>query len=144
MSNSIFTREQIEVLKQNPHIKKVSEKSITYTDSFKDIFLMENELGKSSRQVFKECGFDENIITVGRINECGKRWRKLRKENKKTGLSDTRGRPLERILNEEEKIERLKTKIAYLEAENQFLKELERIKRRSLKRTKSQQQKNSD
>jgi len=91
---------------------------------------MENELGKSSRQIFKECGFDENMITVRRIHECGKRWWNLRKENKKIGLYDTRGRPLERNLNEDETSD-------YLEAENHFLKELEKIERRSLKRTKS-------
>ena len=143
MSKNHFTKEQIDILMQNQYIKKVTEKSITYTDSFKEIFIRENESGKVPRQIFKEYGFDETIITKERIENCGKRWRKLKKEDKETGLSDTRGRPLERELSEEENIERLKTKIAYLTAENQFLKELNRIERGSVRRTNSQQKKNS-
>lgn len=74
---------------------------------------MENKLGKSSRQIFRECGFDEKIVTVRRILECGKRWRRLQKVNITTVLSDTRGGRLNRDLSEEEQIERLKTKITY-------------------------------
>ncbi len=34
-----FTKEQQEELRKNPYIKKVSDKSITYTTEFRRIFL---------------------------------------------------------------------------------------------------------
>ena len=39
MSNKILTKKEIEILSKNPYVKSVSEKSITYTDEFKNIFI---------------------------------------------------------------------------------------------------------
>lgn len=49
-----FTDEQVEKLRQNPNIKKVSRKAITYTKAFKEHFIIENEKGKLAKQIFKE------------------------------------------------------------------------------------------
>ncbi len=38
MSKITFSKETIELLKQNPYVAKVSEKSITYSDEFKRLF----------------------------------------------------------------------------------------------------------
>jgi transposase len=40
----------------NPYVKSVSSKGITYTDEFKRIFIAENENGKLPRQFFEENG----------------------------------------------------------------------------------------
>ena len=41
MSKITFSEEQIEILKRKPNVKRVSEKSITYADDFKRIFIEE-------------------------------------------------------------------------------------------------------
>lgn len=46
MSKKIFTDEEINILSQNKYIKKVSTKGITYSDEFKELFIVENQNGK--------------------------------------------------------------------------------------------------
>lgn len=41
MSKITFSKETIESLKQNPYVVKVSEKSTTYSDEFKRLFIEE-------------------------------------------------------------------------------------------------------
>lgn len=48
MSKLIFTSEQIRVLRRNPYVKNVSEKSITYSDEFKRHFVSESLDSKTS------------------------------------------------------------------------------------------------
>ncbi len=46
MSKIIFTRENIEILQNNPNVLKVSEKTITYSDEFKRVFIEDYLKGK--------------------------------------------------------------------------------------------------
>ena len=50
MSKKLFTEREIEILSNNPYVKSVSEKGITYTDEFKRIFIEENGKGKLPRE----------------------------------------------------------------------------------------------
>lgn len=107
MSNKIFTQDEIEILSSNKYVKHVSAKGITYTDEFKRIFIAENEKGKIPTVIFKECGFDIDILGLDRVKSSGKRWRAAYREDGILGLQDTRvensGRPREKNLTLEEK-----------------------------------------
>lgn len=39
MSIKKFSVQEIEILKKNQYVKNVSDKSITYTDEFKEVFM---------------------------------------------------------------------------------------------------------
>ena len=97
MSNRIFTQKEIDTLSQNQYVKNVSAKGITYTDEFKRIFIVENELGKFPRDIFENHGFDINIVGIKRAKSSGNRWRNAYKKDGICGLNDTRkdhaGRP---------------------------------------------------
>jgi len=138
MSNIIFNEEEIKVLSQNKYVKKVSSKSITYTDEFKRIFICEYEKEKPSREIFETYGFDVNVLGIERVKSAGKRWRKAYRNNGVLGLKDTRkensGRLREKELSLEEKYERLKAQNNLLKAENELLKKLDMIERRSIKK----------
>jgi transposase len=129
MSKKIFTEKEIKLLSDNPYVKSVSSKGITYADEFKRIFIAENEKGKLPRQIFEESGFDIDIIGLERIQSSGKRWRKQYRENGVYGLKDTRkessGRPLGRELSLEEKFKRLEAQNNLLKAENELLKKID-------------------
>jgi hypothetical protein len=45
-AKKLFTEKEIEILSNNPYVKSVSTKGVTYTDEFKRIFITENENGK--------------------------------------------------------------------------------------------------
>ena len=97
MSKKYFTEKEIEILSNNPYVKSVSSKGITYTDEFKRIFIAENENGKFPRQIFEENGFDIEVIGIVRVQRAASRWRTAYNKSGVLGLSDTRkgnsGRP---------------------------------------------------
>lgn len=132
MSNIVFTDIEVKKLQKNKYVKSVSNKSITYTNEFKEKVVFETEnYKKFPRQVFEECGFDVDIIGMKRIEDSAYRWRQ---QYKKIGeLKDTRkiksGRPLKRELSDTEKLQRAEAKIKLLEAENELLKKNDMIQR---------------
>ena len=140
-----FTDEQVETLRQNPNIKQVSRKAITYTKAFKEHFITENDKGKLSKQIFIEAGFDVEVIGMSRIQSSGKRWRK--QNQRLEGLKDTRnggsGRPRTKHLTKDEMIERQKAEIEYLKQERTFLLELKRLERLAIKKEKLSHKKNT-
>lgn len=129
MSKKIFTEKEIKQLSNNPYVKSVSSKGITYTDEFKRIFVVETEKGKVRRKVFEECGFDVDIIGLQRVKSSADRWLKAYRENGVNGLRDTRignsGRSSERELTLEEKYARLEVQNNLLKAENELLKKIQ-------------------
>lgn len=136
MSNKLFAKEEIKILSKNKYVKNISQKSITYTDEFKGVFIVENEKGKFPREIFEELGFDINILGIERVRSCGKRWRAAYKKDGACGLTDTRklnsGRPREKELSLEEKYARLEAQNILLKAENELLKKIDILERRLL------------
>ena len=138
MSNKVFTKEEIEILFNNKYVKHVSAKGLTYTDEFKQIFIVENEKGKLPRVIFEECGFSIGILGKSRLQSAADRWRAAYKSEGVLGLQDTRkqnsGRPREKELSLEEKYERLIAQNKLLKAENELLKKLDMLERRMIKK----------
>ncbi|MBT2732258.1 IS3 family transposase [Carnobacterium sp. ISL-102] len=134
MSKLTFTPEQIQVLKANPYVKNVSEKSITYTDEFKRHFVSGSLDLKTAKQLFIEAGFDSEMIGESKIKSFACKWRKRYRDNGVLGLKDTRqdrsGRPRKTVLTLEQQIEKLQAKILLLGEENDLLKKSEWSERR--------------
>ena len=145
MSIDRFTLKQIEELRQNPNVKKVSDKAITYQDSFKEHFIIEVNKGKLPRLIFEEAGFDITILG-NRYNKAADRWKQ--QANRLEGLKDTRkgssGRPQTKHLSQDEIIKRQKTEIEYLKQERDFLLELKRLERQAIKKQKLSQKTSSN
>ena len=73
MMLNYFTQEQVEELKKNPYVKKVSSTTITYADSFKEHFISEYASGKFPTRIFREAGFDASVLGQARIQEFSRR-----------------------------------------------------------------------
>ena len=138
MSIKLFTEKEIASLSNNPYIKAISEKSITYTDEFKRIFIAESEKCKPAREIFEEHGFDVSILGMTRVIQARKRWKSSYKSKGILGLDDARkghsGRPNAKELSLEEKYEKLKLQNNYLKAENELLKKIDLAERRMRKK----------
>ena len=138
MSIKLFTEKEIALLSNNPYIKNISSKAITYTDEFKRLFIVESEKGKSSRVIFEEYGFNVDLLGINRVIPAGKRWRSAYKRKGILGLNDTRqgnsGRSSDKELSLEEKYEQLKLQNNYLKAENELLKKIDLAERRMKKK----------
>ena len=89
--------------------------------------------GKLPKEIFKEYGFDVDVLGTERIKSSGNRWRAAYRENGVCGLTDTRklnsGRLSEKELSIEEKYERLKAQNNLLKAENELLKKIQYLER---------------
>lgn len=141
-----FTDEQVDELSKNPNVKSVSNKSITYKESFKEHYIETYQKGKTTREIFKEAGFDLETLGTDRVDSSGKRWRKQSKRLE--GLKDTRkggsGRPRTKDLTKDEMIERQKAQIEYLKQERDFLLELKRLERQAIRKQKLSQKTSSN
>jgi len=134
MSKRNLSEEDIAILKKNKNVANCSNKSITYSNEFKVRAVKQYKEGLSSREIFEEAGFNLKILGVDtaydRINE----WNKILREKGIEGLqSETRGksssgRPNVKGMTDKEKLEYFEAKIAYLKAENDFLKQLRKKK----------------
>lgn len=136
MSKITFTAKEIKALRKNPNVQRVSEQSITYSDSFKNKFMDEHLTGKLPRQIFEENGFDIDVIGLKRMEQSAYRWKKAYEKNGLIGLTDLRktgsGRSLKRELTPNEVIERQDARIKLLEGQVELLKKLEVTERRLL------------
>jgi len=133
MSKKHFTEKEVRMLSRNPHVKSVSEKAITYTDEFKQLFIKESEKGRFARDIFESCGFDTNVLGIYRIKNAAERWKNAYRKEGILGLRDTRGdnsgRPRDRELTAEEKCARLEAQNKLLMAEVELLKKIRFMER---------------
>lgn len=122
MSKRIFSSEEQELLRNNQNVKSCSEKSITYTTAFKGLAVRQYEAGLTSSEIFREAGFDLNLIGKKQPKFCLRRWRKY-------GCDDKRGRPCgtrkkDERNTETDRLKWLEAEVKYLKAENAFLARL--------------------
>jgi len=134
MSKRIFAEEEIRQLLTNASVRTCTEKSVTYTQSFKEVSVKLYKQGLTSSEIFKQAGLDPNLVGKDQPSECLRRWKKIVKRKGVKGLKETRGkkggRPKIKYDSDKEKIEYLEAKVEYLKAENDFLAKL-RAQRRA-------------
>ena len=145
MGKNYFTPEQVEELRKNKYVKKVSEKAITYTEEFKEKFILEYNSGKLPSQILTEMGFDYKVLGKKRVSNIADRLKKqaIRPEGFKDTRTDSSGRPRTRDLTQEELIERQKQEIELLKAKVEYLSLLRRAEREADWKAKSKKKKSS-
>jgi len=129
MSQRIFNEKQIKVLLQNPNVERCSEKSISYSKDFKINAVKEYHEGLPASEIFKQAGFNVDMIGRKTPKWCLKRWLKTFRTKGIKNLSiESRGkgggRPKTNWSNEKEKIKYLEAENAYLKEANRFLAKL--------------------
>ena len=134
MGVNYFTDEQVEEFRKNPYVKNVSNKAITYEEKFKEYFYEQYTKGVSPTQIFRNAGFDTDLLGHKRIDGFYRRNRActIRDEgfiDKRKGSS---GRPKAKDLTPDEEIARLKHKNKVLQQENDFLKRVRFINKKQI------------
>lgn len=126
MSKLKFSKKDIEILSQNPYVKKVSDKAITYTNDFKVLFMNQYNEGKNAVEIFTDAGFDVRTLGMIRIDCACNRWKKAFWLHGAAGLTDTRkknsGRPKKHTISKSKLIEMQKNQIEMLTKENEQLR----------------------
>lgn len=119
----------MQALSGNANVERCSERSITYGKDFKINAVKLYKQGLSSRDIFRQAGFDPDMIGKRQPKDCIRRWIRIWKAKGEGGLSaENRGGQGRRRnlnnLNDADKIKRMEAEIAYLKAENDFLAKL--------------------
>ncbi|MBQ0140699.1 MAG: hypothetical protein KBT36_15605 [Kurthia sp.] len=68
MSKIIFNEHQRQQIKDNQNVASVSERAIQYTANFKLKAVQENLHGNGPTQIFREAGFDLEIIGIKNVH----------------------------------------------------------------------------
>lgn len=127
-----FTNKECLELLKNPNVIKCSNKAITYSKEFKLKAVKQyTDEGVSSNEIFRLAGFNSDVIGKDTPKDRISDWKRLYRLYGEEGLNIDRrgkhgngGRPTTKNLTEKEKLERLEAQVAYLKAENDFLKQL--------------------
>ena len=117
-----FTPEQIEILFKNPNVESINPNTIRFTSEFKESALKKDSEGISASQIFKDAGFDLNVLGKETPKTSIRNWRHrektLNKNNTKYLAKEVKkNKALKSILEENR----------YLKAENEFLKKLQAL-----------------
>jgi len=132
-----FTAHDIRQLLSNPNVQHVTEKSISYLPAFKLSAVLAYSEGESPQEIFMKAGFEPSVIGQKTAKWSLKRWRDTYAKYGEEGLLEERrgknsvGRKPVNELSAEERLKKAEAKIKLLEAENELLKKLEALERRS-------------
>jgi transposase len=139
LNRTLFTEETMRSLVENPNVQRVSETNISYTAEFKLAAVKAYNEGIPPAEIFLKAGFDLDLIGSKKPKHSLKRWRDTYAKYGESGLREERrgkgstGRKPAGTLSAEEELKRAKAKIAWLEAEVDFLKKLEALERHKRK-----------
>jgi len=139
MSKIIFNEHQRRQIEANSNVASVSDRAIQYTADFKLKAVLENLQGKGPVQIFREAGFDLEIIGIKKAQSAVRRWKKTYQTHGEKGFSEERrgkgstGRPRTENLSADKKLEKAEARIRLLEAELALLKKLDEMERQAKK-----------
>ena len=115
-----FTKEEKELLENNPNIQTVLSNQVLYKKEFKEKAIEEYENGKSANQIFQDAGIDISILSkqYDYASKTISKWRNTNKEKINIHSSKKKKRIKKTAY------QKLLERNEYLEAENEFLKKL--------------------
>lgn len=145
MSVTYFSPEQIKQLETNPYINRISDKAITYSESFKELFMREYTNGKLPSQIFNQAGIPADVVGPERVKSFSKRIRSHYQRG--AGLTDLRstnsGRTRSKVRSTEDELTYLRQKLALKDQQIEALKKINFLNRKAAM-TSKKQAKNSD
>ena len=126
----LFTPDEINMLKANPYTLRVSETTIKFTLAFKEAFMEGYKKGIGPVHLFRELGYDPDVIGKSRIDGHSKSIRK--EDQSELGLHQGIIRYSNRILQDSysnklsvpQTIKRMQREIIYLRQELEFVKKI--------------------
>ena len=133
----MYTPDQINEITKNSNVLKCSQTNISFTKNFKTSAVKKYyEEGCSPTMIFKEVGFNLEVIGEEKAHKALHRWKKVYTSLGEEGLTTERrgsskggGRPKTNFKSDKEKIEYLEAQVDYLSAKNDFLARLRSLRK---------------
>ena len=126
--NGFTPEQQVELLK-NPYTRTVTDTMIKFTDEFNDLFIKRHSQGVGPSMIFRDCGYDLNVIGSKRVVNYYNRLQRTyryktliaqthRNENNNDTKKDYKIMPTSKA------VEAMQHEITYLRQEVEFLKKI--------------------
>ena len=131
---SKFSDQDRTLLLLSPFVKSVSASQVQFTPEFKLKALKLHDEGMRPAEIFFKLGIEPGLFLLDYPKKCLQRWKKIFEEEGLTGLKGEKrgkkatGRPKKEVLKDESDF---RERIAYLEAEVDFLKKLRALEEKS-------------
>ena len=124
MSRKLFSEEEIAELKENPHVTKVTRKTVNFTAEFKQILYESMMRGERLATILEMYGINTEILGEARIRGLSQRIYEF--ADREEGFE--KKKPAPKQSSEEEamakRIKRLENELAYTQQEVEFLKKV--------------------
>ncbi len=121
-----FTEDQIQQLKGNVYVGRISELTVSFTPEFMRLYCAERVTGKRPEDIFKENGIDPKVLGRSRVKSFDIHTR--RKATREEGFADerhlNRKRPQKEPVTDADRITQLEHELAYTRQEVEFLKKI--------------------
>jgi len=123
-----FTEEQMEQLRANKYVRKVSSSTVRFTEEFKRYFYQKYKAGMTARSIFLECGIDPDVLGIKRVE--GLCYTLNKQAKREESFTDKRQNNYHRPSKTgeetvETRIKQLEHELAYTRQEVEFLKKLQ-------------------
>lgn len=141
MGKKNFKQEEICGLKDNQYVAAVSRSTITYTDTFKELFLNYRNEGMMPKEIFMKLGLDPEMLGQQRIDSLDKRLRKKSEageslKDQRKGHSGRREKKDTENMSDKERIAYLESELEYYKQTNEFIKKNLEIREKYMSRRK--------
>lgn len=131
MNRKTLTKEQIKKVSRNKNVSRCGPSSIRYAKQFKLKALKQyNEDGLGAVEIFEAAGFDLDVIGARTPNRLMNQWNTALKPSREKETPLRRIKIADKRIGRGRELRHLKAKVAYLEAENDFLAQLRARKRK--------------
>lgn len=131
MGVNYFTKEQIEELRDNPYIRNISEKAITYSEEFHEEFYFRYSNGERPSDILLEMGINPRALGERRVSNIVQRCKAMANRG---SFEDTRknssGRPRLKERTMEEELEYLRHQVEYQKQEIEALKKIKFVEKK--------------
>lgn len=134
MTNKKLTPEEINIIRLNPYVVNVSASKITYSLAFKKFAVEQAKKGFKSTEIFRQAGFDTEILGDSRMYSALKAFKTEAKSPE--GLREPKGKSRDERLaafakedfsrkHTKTAIRELQNKVIHLEQQIEFLKKIQ-------------------
>ena len=123
---TIFSNEEIALLRQNPCVFNCTNNSVNYTYEFKKRALELRDSGVSAKEIWRRSGFDVSKWKKHYFRLTIRDWKRIVQRSGIEGLSKQGGIQFDREPEKtgKDRLKRLELQVKYLKAENDFLAKL--------------------
>lgn len=125
----LFTNEEIEILRSNPFVYKVTKNVVKFTPEFKKYYYEHHSSGERVVDIFTDCGIDVEILGEKRLSSfCHNINLKVRSNATFETNSKKKSPPKEKIIENaslNQRVKTLETELEYTKQEVEFLKKIQ-------------------